>query len=143
MPVAYPINSISGSSSSHTYTVKKFRPLPQSGIQNFGQWVTTIDWQFLRENDDPNVQVEHFQKLLLDELDIFFPEKEVKISNGDLPFMTMELKLLDRQKKREYRKHKKSEKYLTLQSKYQVLFNNTSRSYFNNVIDNLMTRKCI
>ena len=92
-------------------------------------------------NDDPNVQVEHFQKLLLDKLDIFFPEKEVKISNVDLPFMTMELKLLDRQKKREYRKHKKSEKYLTLQSKYQVLFNNTSRSYFNNVIDNLMTSK--
>ena len=76
-----------------------------------------MDWNFLRENCDPNIQVEQYQRLLLDKLDIFFPEKEVKISNVDLPFMTKELKILDRQKKREYREHKKSEKYLTLQSK--------------------------
>ena len=77
----------------------------------------------------------------MQKLDQFLPEKEVRISDSDLPFITRELKQLDRQKKREYRRHKRSEKYNGLKLKYDELFDQTSRNYFNNIINSLMSVK--
>ena len=63
------------------------------------------------------------------------------MSNTDLPFITDRLKILDRQKKREYRKHKKSDKYLKLKSEYDELFRKTSKQYFDNLISKLLECK--
>ena len=65
----------------------------------------------------------------------------MRISDNDLPFFTSELKTLDRQKKREYRKNKKSQKYFCLKSKYDALYEKTSKQYFDNVIDKLLKAK--
>ena len=55
--------------------------------------------------------------------------------------MTKDLKDLDRKKRREHAKRKKSERYCALKRKYDSLFKTTSQSYFNNVIQNLITSK--
>ena len=49
--------------------------------------------------------------------------------------------MLDRRKKREYRKHKRSRKYVELKHEYETLFKKTSKNYFDNVIKNLLTAK--
>ena len=68
---------------------------------------------------DPTEQVLRFEKMVQHKLDVIFPTKNVKINpNVDLPFITAELKNLDRLIKREYRKHSKSMKYLRLKKKY-------------------------
>ena len=43
VPVAYPLNNSSYMNSSRNYKVKKFRPLPQSGIELCGNWLTQVD----------------------------------------------------------------------------------------------------
>ena len=52
-------------------------------------------------------------------LDVIFPTQTVKINPSiDVPFYNKELKNLDRQLKREYRRKYKSEKYLRLKQLY-------------------------
>ena len=51
-------------------------------------------------------------------IDVHFPVKQVKLSTKDKPFMNWELKMLDRKKKREYKRHGKSDKFLDLKSKF-------------------------
>ena len=64
---------------------------------------------------NPTEQVEEFENIVNTKLDLILPKKSVKINlNVDKPFFTAELKKLDRQVKREYRKHFRSEKYLQL-----------------------------
>ena len=110
VPVVYPLNGSSGSLKLHSYKVKKYRPMPKSGIDSFGQWITKENWNFLCDITDPHTQVIKFQDCLQFKLNLHLPEKSVRISENDLPFFTSELKTLDRQKKREYRKNKKSQK---------------------------------
>ena len=56
-------------------------------------------------------------------VDVIFHTKSVKINpHRDLPFISAELKKLDRQIKREYRKHNKSIKYQNLKKKYDDKF---------------------
>ena len=45
---------------------------------------------------------------LKNKLDEVLPEKNIKTSNNDKPFITADLKHLDRRKKREYRKNGQS-----------------------------------
>ena len=49
--------------------------------------------------------------------------------NVDLPFFTKELKTLDRQVKREYRKNSKSQKYLRLKKLYNEKYEKAAKSY--------------
>ena len=47
-------------------------------------------------------------------VDHFFPEKTVRVSNKDKEFITKEIKILDRKKKKEWKENWKSDKYLEL-----------------------------
>ena len=101
------------------YSVKYVRPLPESGIKEFGQWITAEKWDNIKENDLPDKQVGMLQETLSRKLDGIFPTKKVKVSvNKDKPYITAELKVLDRLKMREYEKHGKSGKYHEIKSKF-------------------------
>ena len=99
------------------YTTKTARPLPDSGIEEFGQWITSEEWETIPENISSTEQVLKFQKLVEDKLDNIFPKKTYRVSQQDKAWMNFELKKLDRLKKREYRKHGRSDKYLKLLKK--------------------------
>ena len=111
-PIAYPLSNTH--SVKNVYTTKTARPLPESGITEFGQWITSEEWETVSENISPTEQVSKFQKLMEDKLDNIFPKKIYRVSQQDKPWINFELKKLDRLKKREYRKHGKSDKYLKL-----------------------------
>ena len=52
-------------------------------------------------------------------INVIFPKKTIRLAvNFDKPFITAEIKKLDRLKKREYRKHHRSKKYLELKGKF-------------------------
>ena len=84
------------------------RPLPESGVHEFGQWLVGENWDCINSEDSPSHQTQVFEETLMKKLDIFLPQKCVKISNKDKSYITADLKKLDRLKKREYRKHGKS-----------------------------------
>ena len=88
---------------SRDYVTRTFRPLPQSGILEFGEWICSEDWSGIPDQGDPTQQVENFENIVNTKLDSMLPRKSVKINpNLDKPFYTAELKKLDRQVKREY-----------------------------------------
>ena len=85
------------------YTVKTSRPLPDSGIREFGLLIIEEDRATVREEDSPEVQEAAFQDLLTKFVDRSCPTKTVKLRTQDKPHMTKELKTIHRQRTREYR----------------------------------------
>ena len=101
IPLALPVSS--AHHKTREYKTTTVRPLPESGIQEFNQWIMSVDWDPILDISSPTEQVELFQKTLEDKLNIIFPLKTFKTSSCDKPFITAELKKLDRRKKKEYR----------------------------------------
>ena len=104
VPVAYPINGESGSVT-REYHVKKVRPLPESGIRMFGQWLASEEWGEMANQSSPDEKVKHFNTLMQSKMDTFFPEKSVKMSSQDLPFINWKLKKMKRKLQRLYKKN--------------------------------------
>ena len=93
--VAVPLSrdTVSSVSRSRDYVTRVYRPLPQSGVFEFGEWICNEEWETIQDNDNPTEQVLSFKKLLNEKLDIIFPQKCLKINpNIDLPYFTCELK---------------------------------------------------
>ena len=128
-PVACPL-SASNSERARDYITKVSRPIPDSGIREFGQWITVEDWTSIPEDTSPTEQVIAFEKMVQDKLNTILPQKSVKIfPNYDKPFITSDLKKLDRLVKREYCKHNKSPKYLRLKADFDLKFEQAANSY--------------
>ena len=88
---------------------------------------------------DPSKQVQTFQNIIQQKIDLIFPTKSVKINPlKDLPFINADLKKFNRLMKREYRKHSKSEKYLRLKGKYDLLFKKAASDYLDKSVRTLM-----
>ena len=119
------------------YRIIKFRPLPQSSIDKFGQWITSESWDCINDNIDPSEMVTKFEHLLAVKMDEFFPEKTMKIGNQEKPFITAELKRLHRMKSREYCKKGKSTKYHELRKKFADLYKHEAQTYLNKTVSEL------
>ena len=112
------------------YITKTYRPLPESGIREFGEWICSEGWGGIDDNANPTEQVLAFESIVISKLDEILPMKSVKINpNFDKPYITAELKKLDRQIKREYRKRCKSEKYLRLKKCYDEKLEKAALAY--------------
>ena len=126
-------------SRSRDYETRVYRPLPQSGVVEFGEWICNEKWESIVNSCNPTEQVLVFEKLLQEKLDNIFPQKTLKINpNMDLPYFTCELKELDRQVKREYRKKGKSDKYLMLKNRYDEKLLIASQKYLDKNVRSLM-----
>ena len=75
--------------------------------------------------------------LLFHNLDKFCPEKTLKLSQFDKPFINAELKKLHRRKSREYCKHGKSEKYLKLKKSFKLLNKEEAAKYLEKTINDV------
>ena len=114
------------------------RPLPDSKVRNFGQWITSEKWDCVNACEgDPSQQVYNFEKIVQQKLDEFLPQKIVKIGIEDKPFMTNELKKLKRLRMREYVRNGKSEKYIKLREEFKVKFKKESQLFLRKNVDSL------
>ena len=59
------------------------RPMKQSGIDMFGQWLNNQQWKEVFEAKTVDEKTEIFQKMLMDKIDEFRPQKTRKISSDD------------------------------------------------------------
>ena len=119
------------------YRIIKYRPLPDSSVRKFGQWIVAEDWNCIKNRMSPTEQSVAFEQLVRAQLDQFCPEKEMKISSQDKPFITAELKKIDRKKNREYTKRGKTEKYKQLEKQFQAKYKMEAHKYLNKNIDAL------
>ena len=121
------------------YVTRTFRPLPDSGMREFGQWICSEGWGDISDTDTPTEQVQKFEKIINQKLETFLPLKTVKINpNFDKPYITGDLKKLDRKIKREYRKNCKSKKYLELKSVYDEKLKKEAKAYLDKNVRSLM-----
>ena len=76
-------------------------------MREFGKVSTTNDIKILEVNRI-DLKVSNFHSILRSNLDIFFPQKTVKVSTLDKKWINPGLKTLHRQVQREFFKHRQS-----------------------------------
>ena len=106
------------------------RPLPESQIMRFENDLIRYPWDevFLYKNVDQ--QVEQFHLFLRSQLDKYFPEKMVRISNLDKKWFSPQIKQIHRKMQREFYKHRRSPKYKKLKSKFKKLKRRSIKTFY-------------
>ena len=94
--VIRPLSNYVSETPANTYFTKLIRPLPQSGTVVFGQWIAEQSWSFLNEDKSPSELVDNFEDILNINLNKYLPQKSIKTSSRDKPYVTLEIKKLDR-----------------------------------------------
>ena len=85
LPVVFkPVHSLENTKMK--YRIIKFRPLPQSGIDNFGEWIKNQSWSEIYEQKNAHLKAEKLQSMLLTQLNISLPEKTLKVNENDFPW---------------------------------------------------------
>ena len=67
--------------------------------------------------------------------------KEMRIGSQDKPFITAELKKIDRRKRREYQKRGKTEKFLQLKKQFDFKYKEAAEKYLNKHMEELRVAK--
>ena len=132
----YPIDNQTEARTAH-YVLKRVRPMPESGLQSFEAAVARIDLTPLVEIQDTDLLDSKILKLLLDIRETHLPQKVVKLRSIDKTFITNELKVIDRQRKREYAKRGKSVKFHILKNRFDTLYTKVSKDFLRKNVDSL------
>ena len=89
------------------------------------------------KKNDPSDQVRNMESKLMEYLESCLPQKKLKLSSFEKPWISYELKYLDRRKKREYSKNGRSEKFLFLKAKFDKKYKEAARRYINKNVSEL------
>ena len=135
-----PISTINNKSARTTRMIT-VRPMKQSGIDLFGQWLNNQTWEEVLKAETVDEKAELLQTILMEKVDEFLPLKKRKISSDDQPFYTEEMKRLKRLKGREFHKNRRSLKWRELNDKYNKEVSKAKKSYYKNIIKDLKSSK--
>ena len=121
IPMMIPINDINNQCS-RVYKQVKIRPVPKSGMQRLRNWFEAQGWSNIISERSIDKKAEMLQSEVLGAINLFLPEKIIKVASDDSPWFTQPLKKLDRKRRREYNRNRRSEKYITLCRLYKEKF---------------------
>ena len=119
------------------YKIIKYRPLPETSVRRFGEWIVGESWDSVSSELSATQQAIQFENLVKENLDKFCPEKQMKLGPQDKVFITSEFKRISRLKNREYLKHGKSEKYSKLKKEFDVKFKHEAKKYLDKNLEGL------
>ena len=122
-----------------TWKLHTYRPLPDSNVRKFGQWITGEEWDIIEDNLCPTEQSARLEKLLQDKLNEYCPENTIKIGSQDKVWITAELKNIHRRRQRAYQSGK-SEKYKSLAKEFETKYKLEAKKYIVKNVENL--REC-
>ena len=113
----------------------------QSGVAAFSQWIESEScrWINVYSQRDTHEKAQIFQQALTQAYEACFPMKSFKISDDDWPWMSKSLKKLDRLRKREFYKNKKSLKWEKLNAAFQTKVKVEKQRYFTNIVSDPKT----
>ena len=78
--------------------IKTIRPLKQSFVREFGQWITQYDWSEVFAASGTQQKTDIFYSVLNDAINTYFPSKSTKLHITDKPWMTVDIKSLIKQR---------------------------------------------
>ena len=114
-----------------------FRPLPESGMLEMKQWLQKEQWLELYKAENAHKKAEILHETLFEKLNVYMPEKTIKIGPEDSAWINNEIKTLDRKMKREYNKRKKSAKWKDLNEKYKEQCKKAKQHYSKSIVNDL------
>ena len=77
---------------------RTIRPMKDSGIREFGAWITQFDWSQVLETEGTIAKTDTFYEILQKGIDTHFPTREIKIHISDKPWMSSKTKDLIRRR---------------------------------------------
>ena len=80
------------------------RPIKESGLEVFGQWLSTHQWTAVENSTTLDEKLENFTQTINDEIDVHFPKLTAKFHAEDKPFITGKIKNLILKRERAYTK---------------------------------------
>ena len=113
----------------------------QSALENFGQTIVKEEWSFLESSLSSSTQVERFQDFCSNLVENYFPQKTTLVSAYDQPFFNDRLRLLRRQRQREYRKNGNSDKYKSIKKAFDESFLAEAHKYKDKIIADVVEGK--
>ena len=138
--ISKPISVINNKCSRQTRIVK-FRPFPQSGLERMKSWLIDETWQNVYNASSAHEKASIFQDMLISKLNEFFPLKTRKIQSDDQPWVTHKIKLLDRRRKRIYRKERKSQKWYNLDKMFKKEVKSAKEAFYEKNVSELKLKK--
>ena len=138
--IVRPINTINNKCGRQTRKVK-VRPFPESGIIKMKDWFIDQSWEEVYQAQSAHDKAQIFQDLLTKKLDEIFPEKIRKLQSDDQPWISHKLKKMDRQRKRIYRKERRSEKWVKLNKAFKKEVNTAKANFYKNSVEDLKKKK--
>ena len=99
------------------------------------------DWSEILVEGSINTKAESFMSMITKALNNCLPEKVIKVASEDEPWYSDSLKKLDRRRRREYNKNRRSSKYIELSRLYQEKLSKTKKKYKRDMIDDLKSAK--
>ena len=115
-----------------------FRPFTTRGEVEFGRGLLNIDWRCV-ENPCPSQSAELLRSVLDKLMNECFPTKTRVIKSTDSPWMTREVYLLSRRKKREYARKRRSPRWKMLDRLCQAATEKAKTCFFENVKNEVKT----
>ena len=103
------------------------------------EWFKVQNWADIIDASCVNKKAELLQNGVLIKVNEYLPIKTRKIAIDDKPWFTDELKKLRRKICREYKKHRKSNKYFELHMEYEKKIKNAPKKYKREKIDDVLT----
>ena len=138
--ISKPINVIENKCSRQTRTVT-VRPFPQSGLIKYKEWISNQNWEEVYCAESAHEKAKIFQDLLVSKMIEIFPEKIRKIQSDDAPWISHKLKLLDRKRKRIYRKQRRSEKWRNMDKMFKKEVKLAKSHFYKQVVAELKLKK--
>ena len=115
----------------------KIRPVLDSQVRKFERDLANHPWQEVLANQTADKQAEVFHTFLRSKLELYFPEKSVKISTLDKKWFSPKLKQLHRKMQRAYHKNRKSSKYKELKSKFKKMKRKAINTFYKDFVSDL------
>ena len=134
-----PICSINNQSSNVSKQIK-VRPITESGMINMRNWMITQNWSQVYEAETAHGKAQALQTLLVQQFDKFFPEKTRKVSSQDQPWISHKLKHMDRKRKREYHKNRRSEKWHKMNKQFKKLVKDAKKDFYQTMTKDLLSK---
>ena len=124
-----------------TYREVKVRPFTHSGMSKFRSWIENETWDIVLSERSVDKKSEILQKMVLDKLNEYCPEKLRRFSSDDKPWFTSQLKKLDRKRRKEYNLNRRSKKYLHLSKIFNKKVLIAKKQFKSKMIDDVLVAK--
>ena len=119
------------------YKTISYRPIPHTGIAQFGQWITAQNFSEISDTLTSDQFAQKLEDILVSKLDQYCPMKTVRLGSQDKAWVNKEIKQISRQKQREWVKNGKTEKYKHLSKKFKTKYKAAAEQFMRGKIDSL------